>query len=101
MYIYNVTVNVEVSVVQEWKNWMKTTHIPEVMKTGYFEHFKMLRLVNESEDAEGETFAIQYSAQSLSSINSYLSIEAPLLQKEHMERYGSRCVAFRTVLEEV
>ena len=37
MIIYNVTVSlVDQTIHEEWLNWMKTKHIPDVMNTGCF-----------------------------------------------------------------
>ena len=30
MYTYNVTVSVDASVHEEWLEWMRSTHMPEV-----------------------------------------------------------------------
>ena len=31
MYIYNVTVNIDESIAQEWLTWMQESHIPEML----------------------------------------------------------------------
>ena len=36
MIIYSVTVSVDEDVHEEWVSWMKQTHIPDVMATGFF-----------------------------------------------------------------
>ncbi|MEQ9302638.1 MAG: DUF4286 family protein, partial [Marinoscillum sp.] len=36
MILYNITVNVQEGVQEDWLNWMKAVHIPEVMQTGCF-----------------------------------------------------------------
>jgi hypothetical protein len=33
MIVYNVTVNIDGAVEQEWLKWMKEVHIPEVLAT--------------------------------------------------------------------
>ena len=59
MIIYNVTVNIEESIADEWKNWMINTHIPEVMDTQLFIKATMTKvLVNE--EMGGITYSIQY-----------------------------------------
>ncbi len=101
MLIYNVTVNIDTDVEEEWKQWMKNVHIPEVLATGRFTGFKFLRLLNEVPDATGNTYAIQYYAENIGQIETYLDTEAPAMRKSHDEAFGSKFVAFRTVLEEV
>jgi len=101
MLIYNVTVNIDPDVEDQWKSWMKEIHIPEVLDTGRFTGFKFLRLLNESPEATGSTYAIQYFVEDISHLDSYLKNEAPKLQQSHINNFGQKFVAFRTVLEEV
>lgn len=101
MIIYNVTINISPDVEEDWKAWMKDHHIPDMIQTGCFESAKFLRLLNESPDAEGNTYAIQYFARDQSSVDHYLEKFAPKLRAEHTNRYRDKFVAFRTLLEEV
>ncbi len=99
MIIYNVTVNIENDVHEEWLNWMKETHIPDVMKTGYFLENRFCRVLVEEES--GMTYSIQYTCASMADLEEYYSQQAPRLQKEHQDRYVGKFVAFRTLLEVV
>ena len=36
MYIYNVTINVDETIHDEWLVWMTEIHIPNVLSTGKF-----------------------------------------------------------------
>ena len=49
MIIYNVTINIEESISQEWLCWIQKTHIPEVMNTGMFISAKMTRVMVEEQ----------------------------------------------------
>tara|TARA_B100000900_G_C20580606_1_gene717355 strand:- start:205 stop:516 length:312 start_codon:yes stop_codon:yes gene_type:complete len=98
MIIYNVTVNIEESVEQEWLNWMKETHIPEVMKTELFESAKMSKVLVE-EQMGGKTYSIQYSCTSHAKLDQYQAKYAKKLQQEHTEKYQGKFVSFRTLLE--
>lgn len=97
MFIYNVTVNVDTSIKEDWLSWMKSNHIPDVMATGFFREFRISRLMVEEES--GITFSIQYTVDSLDQLQAYQQSQAPRLQKEVKDRYGDRFVAFRTVME--
>lgn len=101
MILYNVTVNIDSDVEQDWIQWMKEIHIPEVMQTGFFTENKMLKMLSESEDETGGTYAIQYMADNLGRLEAYLETAAPKLQKQSIIRYGTKMAAFRSVLEEV
>jgi len=63
MYIYNVTVNIDNSAHDEWLQWMKETHIPEVMSTGMFLSNRILQVMVEEES--GTTYSIQYEVKDL------------------------------------
>lgn len=41
MYIYNVTINIDESVHDEWFKWMKEKHIPDMLSTGKFSKAQM------------------------------------------------------------
>jgi len=99
MLIYNVTCTVEPAIAEEWINWMKTIHIPEVMATGTFISCEMMRVL--SEEAGEFTFAIQYRCEGHSQLAEYRRIHAPTLMKKTTEKYGQKVLAFRTVLEKL
>jgi len=99
-FLYNVTINIDLDVHDEWLEWMKTVHVPKVMATGMFDSFRIFRLLNDPSN-EGATYSFQYFAQSLDAIELYLGKYAPPLIEEHMEKYKNKHVAFRTLLEEV
>ena len=101
MIIYNVTVNVEAEIHADWIAWMKSTHIPKVMETGFFLDHKICKVISTQEDETGHTYAIQYTCNSMSDLDEYQEKFSPKLQKEHGERYQGKFVAFRTLLEVV
>lgn len=98
MYIYNVTIKVDHSIVKEWLNWLKQEHIPEVLATGCFTDATTLELL-ENADNEGATFAVQYKARRLEDYHLYLAQHAPLLRQKGYEKWGDKFVAFRTFMK--
>jgi hypothetical protein len=97
MIIYNVTVNIENDVREEWLQWMKNVHMPDVMKSGCFIDNKICKVLVDEE--QGTTYSIQYTAQSMADLEKYQQLHSPSLQKEHSARYEGKFVAFRTLLE--
>lgn len=97
MIIYNVTVKVDNDAHEEWFEWMRSKHIPDVMATGKFVDHQMARVM--VDDQDGVTYAIQYKCESMEVLEDYHRDHAPELQKEHSERYKDKFVAFRTLLE--
>jgi len=99
MIVYNVTCNVENPMANEWLEWMKTVHIPEVMATGCFVENKILKLHNPESDDEGINYAIQYTCDSIETLERYRSEFGPGLQAKTIEKYGNKVLAYRSVLE--
>ena len=98
MIIYNVTLNVDEDVHEEWLAWMKGTHIPKVMATGLFLDNRICRVLA---DDGGATYAVQYTCADLATYERYKAEHAPRLQAETQAHYGGKFVAFRTLLEVV
>ncbi|MDQ3192863.1 MAG: DUF4286 family protein [Bacteroidota bacterium] len=97
MIIYNITVNIENDVREEWLTWMKNVHIPDVMKTGLFIENRILKVLVQEES--GTTYSIQYTCEKMEDLEKYQQEYAPRLQKEHTDKYKGKFVAFRTLLE--
>lgn len=100
MIIYNVTINIDDSVHNEWLEWMRSKHIAEVVGTGCFTQSRILKLIGDMESG-GHTYAIQYTANSLNDYNRYNEQYAGRLRNDAIEKFGDKFVAFRTLLEVV
>jgi hypothetical protein len=99
MIVYNVTCNVGSQMAEEWLKWMLEEHIPEVMQTGCFIEFKILKLLTDADDNEGVNYAIQYTADSLEMYQQYRGQFGPILQAKTKEKYGDTVLAYRSLLE--
>lgn len=99
MLIYNVTVCVDPSVEFEWNKWMLDEHVREVLATGCFTAFSLLRV--EADGVEDPTYAVQYRCASKIQLERYQTEFAPALQKKSLERFGEKTLAFRSVLHTV
>ncbi len=100
MVLYNETVNVEENVHQEWLDWMKEVHIPDIMSTGLFTGHKVLTLLNEHPNG-GITYCIQYFMATMEDYDTFAEKHAPRLEAVHADRYEGKFVTFRTLLLEV
>ncbi|RYD78319.1 MAG: DUF4286 family protein [Sphingobacteriales bacterium] len=101
MILYNVTINIDEHVHDEWLSWMKHEHIPMVMETGYFVTYKLFRIMHKMEGETGHTYSVQFFAANVTDYETYRDTQAPRLQEITAQKYGGRFAAFRTVLEEV
>ena len=61
MFIYNVTINIDDEVKDEWLTWMES-HILDVLNTGKFVAAKLTEVLIE-EEMGGTTYSVQYSAK--------------------------------------
>ena len=99
MILYNVTVNVDKSIEQDWLQWMKTTHIPEVMQSNMFDSYKIFRLLVNEE--QGNTYAVQYFAKSVQKVLTFQANYGEAMQQKVYQRYGDKALDFRTMLEQI
>ena len=100
MFLYNVTVNVQKDIEENWLQWMKAHHIPKVLETGLFKSHRIFKLLL-NDDSGGTNYSIQYFVENRELLDQYLEKHAPELRAEHQNQYDSKVVAFRTLLEEI
>ena len=98
MLIYNITTKVNWSIHEDWLQWMKEKHIPDVMRTGYFSEFRFARLL-EIEEEEGPTYTNQFYIDTKEQYDQYILIHAPNLRKEVFDKWINQIIAFRTLME--
>lgn len=97
MILYNVTISIDEEVHEEWLQWMKEVHIPDVLATGLFIENKIARIL--AEEQGGLAYSIQYIARNMEDYEEYKRKYAPKLQAEHQIKYDGKFAAFRTLLD--
>lgn len=97
MIIYNVTVNIDESIHEEWLNWIKN-HIALILATGHFTEAKLTKVLIE-EEMGGTTYSIQYRAKSRTDLEDYYNNHADALRQDGLKRFADKMLAFRTELE--
>jgi hypothetical protein len=100
MIVYNNTIKVDPAIETAWLQWLQQEHIPDIIASGQFTHWKMFRLL-EQDDTDGLTFVIQYFAPTLENYYEYIEEYAPLLQQKAFDKWGDRFIAFHTVMQVV
>jgi hypothetical protein len=98
MIFYNVTINIEESVHNQWMKWMQEKHIQDVLATGKFSGARMVKVLV-AEDMGGTTYSIQYTTDSKETLQRYYDEDAPRLREEGLKLFGDKMLAFRTELE--
>lgn len=97
MYIYNVTINIDDSIHEEFKLWIRT-HIPDVLATGKFTSARLVEVLVE-EEMGGTTYAVQYTAKSKEALEAYYEEDASRLREEGMKKFADKMLGFRTELK--
>ena len=96
MYIYNVTINIDESIHDEFSTWIKA-HIPQVLATGKFTEARLVQVLVE-EEMGGTTYAVQYTAKSKDHLEAYYLEDAAKLREEGMKKFADKMLGFRTEL---
>ena len=96
MYIYNVTININETVHEEWLTWMET-HILEVLNTGKFISAKLTEVLVD-EEMGGKTYSVQYTANTREDLDDYYKEDADRLRLQGFKKFGDQMLAFRTEL---
>ncbi len=97
MIIYNVTTHVAHSISDLWVAWMKEKHIPEIMKTGCFNKYQFVKLL-EVDESEGLTYTVQFYAADRTAYEHYLNAFAPALREDAFKSWGDKIIGFRSLM---
>lgn len=100
MIVYNVTVKVSHHRVEEWLQWMKEEHIPELMATELFNAYQMHELLHMDDDG-GKTYVIQYHLDSMGFYNQYQEKYASKMQQASFDKFGEDALGFRTLMKKI
>ncbi len=98
MYIYNVTTNIEEAAHDSWLQWMKQTHIPDVLATGKFLQAKMSKVLVE-EEMGGHTYSVQFVVATKEILEKYYKEDAPRLREDALSLFPGQFMSFRTEME--
>ena len=99
MIIYSVTISLDAGIEGGWVEWMRQTHIPEVLRTGCFSECRIHKAV--ATESPEPVYVMQYSCPSLDEYHRYRDNFAAALQKDHTDRFSGRFRGSRQVLEEI
>ena len=99
MIVYNETLIVEEATHPEWLAWMKETHIPLIMATGFFESYRILNVIDSPN--EGVTTCIQYNTATEEQFGQFYEQHLQGLHISHNQRYEGKFVMYTTLMETV
>ncbi|MDV3277923.1 MAG: DUF4286 family protein [Nitrososphaerales archaeon] len=94
--LYTVWFEIDPAVEAEWEKWMRSVHVPQVVRAGSFKGAKMYS-VKEGRSAK---HAMIYEAKDSAALKSYLDGPAKALREDYMKHFGEKSKLTRMVLEE-
>jgi Domain of unknown function (DUF4286) len=101
MIIYSVTINVKKDSEVEWLHWMKSTHIPDILKSGNFSNYKIFKILIPTGLPDESTFVVQYETDSFEKYKNYSETEAARLQRAHAAKFLDKITTARAIMEEI
>ena len=99
MILYSVSIALQPDVETEWLEWMRSVHIPDVLRTGCFAECHIYKVADPSPNEP--SYVMQYRCGSLADYHRYRDNFAVALQKDHTDRFAGRFRAARQILQEV
>jgi hypothetical protein len=98
MIIYNITTLVSWPVHEDWREWLFSEFLPELMETQLFSHFQVVRLMEVYEE-EGPTYAVQLYLNSTANLNSYREKHLRRFQQKEKDAWGNYATSFASIME--
>jgi hypothetical protein len=94
--LYIVWYEVDPSIEAEWDEWMSSSHVPQVVRSGNFLGAKRY-VVKEGSAARFATF---YEARDNETLQTYFNGPSKALREDYNKRFGDKTKITRTFLEE-
>ncbi len=98
MLIFNTTYQVTSNHTENWIQWIKTEHIPFMMKSDVFLEPQISKIVG-SEDESGTSFSVQFKVDNMDTLILWHKQYATEFQDIASAKFGTEVVFFSTVLE--
>lgn len=98
--IYNITINLEKRIADEWLQWMMQVYAPKIIATGCFIRYSVLKLLDH-DDEQSMTYVVQYFSLNKNDYQYYIAEFDEKFRKESFDKWGNKFMAFRTVLQVV
>ena len=100
MWIYNLTAQVDLDLVEEWKGWLPKFIASELPTENFCQPPKLL-WVRSQDTGEGQSFAIQLFFESARSLQVFLGQSDGKIEQASREKFQSKVLYFGSLLEEL
>lgn len=96
MIIYSVQITIQKSVSENWLAYMQQKHIREVMDTGCFSSFQLLKQTD-FEDDINDRYIVNYACVSEDLLQKYLTNFAASLREDVVKHFEHQFTAERKI----
>ena len=93
MITYEVRIKINQNIENEWLEWMKTVHVPEVIATGMVRSFQILK----PQEGEAQRYHFHYHFESQSDYELYIQNHTAKLRESVLEKYDGQFEASRQI----
>ncbi len=100
MLFHNITYNIDINAEADFLDWMRNTHIPNVMLSGFPKSFQILKLLTEIDNG-GVTYSVQYFFDSIEGFEVYENDYLDDFNFAVDKRYRGKYVFFASLLQEI
>ena len=98
--IFNMTVKMDPSISEDLISWLIEEHLPEMVSTGFFTDFQLIKLLD-IDESDGPTYAIQLYAKTREDFYRYEKEVMVEHNKKMFSQWGEQYVIFHTLMEVV
>jgi hypothetical protein len=100
MIAYNISIKVDWNILESWLVWQLEEQIPAMLATGFFDDYRMYRLL-EQDETDGPGFTIQYFTTDLERYRLFNKEFASRFLSEAGDKWGDKFVSFHTTMESI
>ena len=95
MITYQVKIVIDAEVEEDWLDWMKTIHVPDVIATGLVRSFQILQ----PQVGEEHTYYFHYQFANQADYELYSKVFGPKLKADVIGKYPDQFTANRQIFD--
>ncbi|MFV0237777.1 MAG: DUF4286 family protein [Flavobacteriales bacterium] len=97
MYVYNITFNIEPSVLENWKIWFEEVFVLEIQKAQFHEKLEAFEVL--SKHNSGHTFTLQLYIKDHTVFSRFEINQLPVLKEEIRKIFEEKVLLFESILK--
>lgn len=97
MIVYNETYVMDERIQDEWLSWMQTVQLPAIMKTGWFNAYKIMAVLDSPN--EGATYCVQFLTDTPEKYNYFREKHLNWFHQQHNQQFENKFVLFNTLMQ--